>query len=215
MLPLPQIVNGHHLGQPVPVARNGKGHGVVLVFLAQRSGGQHEDFVGHGGFRNVQLAAFHDDAVLGSLLDADVRPGVGLIGGTQQAVALGVRLGAASDKVPGLEAGQPFLEILVVIRLARLYLVRFKRYVVDGVGAVNAHAPLNAAADFLAEHPGHVLLAVQVNRALVNVREAVDLLPGQVRRGGKQVRVFRLLRFFIGCPDRIEAIHLQFVGSVN
>ena len=215
MFAIAKVMNRDDLLQTIPVARHGKADRVVRVFLAQRAGGQNQHFVRHRGFRNVQLAALHDDAVFQPFLDAHIGAGVGLVGRTQHAVALGVRLGAAANQVFGLKPGQPFLEVLVVVRLARFNLVRLKRNIVHGVGAVDAHAPLNAAADFLAEHAGHVLLAVQVGRVLVNVREAVDLLPGEVGRGGKQIRVLRLGRFVIGGPDDIEAIHLQFIVAID
>jgi len=215
VLPLAVIVNGHHLLHAVVVRGHGKRHGVVLVLLAQRAGGNHQHFIGNGGFRDVQFAAFHNDTVLGPFFDAHVSARIWLFGRTQHTVALGVRLGAGGNHVFLLKAGQPLLEILVVVRLARLHLVRFKRYVVDGVGAVDAHAPLDAAADFLAEHAGHVLLAVQVGRVLVNVREAVDLLPGEVRRGRHQHFVLRLGRLIIRCAHHVDAVALQLVGPVD
>ena len=66
MLPRPQVVDGHDLLQAVPVTRNGKSHGVVLVFGAQGAGGKNQNFIGHGGLGNVHLAAFDHDAVLQS-----------------------------------------------------------------------------------------------------------------------------------------------------
>ncbi len=215
VLALTVIVNGHHLLHAVVVRRHGKRHGVVLVFLAQRAGGNDQDFIGDGGFRNVQFAPFYNDAVLGSLLDAHVSARIGLFGWAQHAVALGVRLGAGGNHVFLLESGQPFLEVLVVIGLARPDLVRLVRNIVDGVGAVDAHTPLNAAADFLAEHAGHVLLAVQIGRVLVNVREAVDLLSGEVRRGRHQRFVLRLGGLVIGRAHDVDAVALQLVGAVD
>ena len=49
MLSRPQVVDRDDLLQSVPVSRNGEGHGVILVFAAQRPGGQRQDLVRHGG----------------------------------------------------------------------------------------------------------------------------------------------------------------------
>ena len=93
--------------------------------------------------------------------------------------------------------------------------VGFVGNVVDGVGGVDAHAALDAAAHLLAEHAGHVLFLVQVVRVLMNVGEAVDALAGEVRNGRAQLLVLRLGRLIIGGADGVEAVHLQFVRPVD
>ncbi len=71
-----------------------------------------------------------------------------------------------------------------------LSFVRFIRNIVNGVGAVDAHAALDAAANFLAEHAGHVLLLVQVVRVLMDVGVAVDSLSREVGDGRHRVPDF-------------------------
>ena len=117
------------------------------------------------------------------LLDLDIGAGIRLVGRPQHPVALHVRLGAAADQVFRLEAGQPLLEVLMILGGAVVQLVRFVGDVVNGVRAVDAHAALDAAADLLAEHAGHVLFLVQVVLVLVDMGEAVDPLARQMRDG--------------------------------
>ena len=163
----------------------------------------------------MNLAAFDNDTVLQSLLNAHIRAGIRLLGRTQHPVTLYVRLGAASDKIFRLETGQPLLEILMILGGAFVHLVRFIGNIVNGVRAVDAHAALDAAADFLAQHSGHVLFLVQIFLVLMNVGETVDPLSGQMRNCRAQILIFRLGRFIIGCTDGIETIHLQLVRPVN
>ena len=96
-----------------------------------------------------------------------------------------------------------------------IHLVRFIRYVVDGVGSIDAHAPLDAAADPLAEHPGHVLLLVQVFGILVNVRKAADSFAGEMRNGGAQVLVPWFDCFIKSGTDGVETVHLALIRAVN
>ena len=87
-------------------------------------------------------------------------------------------------------------------------LIRFIRDIVDGVGAIYPHASLDATADFLAEHSGHVLFVVQVLFVLMNVIETVNTLACKVRNCRAKFLIFRLGRFIISCADGIETIHL-------
>ncbi len=215
MLPRPQVVDGHDLLQPVPVSRNGEGHGIVLVLGAQGPGGDDQDFIGHGGLGNVDLAAVDHDPVLQSLLDPHVGAGIRLVGRAEHPVALHVGLGAAADQVFRLEAGEPLLEVLMVLGGAVVHLVRLVGDVVDGVRSVDPHAALDAAADLLAEHARHVLFLVQVVLVLMDVGEAVDPLARQMGNGRAQILILRLGRLVIGRADGVEAIHLEFVRPVD
>ncbi len=67
---------------------------------------------------------------------------------------------------------------------AVIQFVRFIGNIVNGVRGVDAHAALDAAADLLAEHAGHILFLVQVVRVLVNMGESVDPFPGEMGDGG-------------------------------
>ena len=46
-LPGPEIMDGNYLFQPIPVARDGEGNGVVLILGAQCPGGHHQHLIGH------------------------------------------------------------------------------------------------------------------------------------------------------------------------
>ncbi len=184
VLPRPEVMDGDDLFQSVPVAGNGEGHRVIPVLRSQRPGRQHQHLFRNRGFGNVHLAALDDDPVLQPLLDPHVRAGVRLVCWPEQPVALHVGLGAAPDHVLVLKATQPFFEILMILRRPLVHLVRFIGHVVNGVCPVAAHAPLNAAADLLAEHARHVLLPVQVFSALMDMGEAVDPFTAEMRDGG-------------------------------
>ncbi len=215
VLPRPQVVDGDDLLQPVPVARNGEGHGVILVLGAQGPGRDHQDLVGHGGLGDVHLAAVDDDPVLEPLLDPHIGARVRLVGRAEHPVALHVGLGAAADEVLRLEAGEPFLEVLVVLGGPVVQLVRLVGDVVDGVRRVDPHAALDAAADLLAEHARHVLFLVQVVRVLMDMGEAVDPLPREVGDGRAELLILRLGRLVVGRADGVDAIHLEFVRPVD
>jgi hypothetical protein len=114
-----------------------------------------------------------------------------------------------------LEAHQPLFEVFVIVGFARLDFVGLVRNVIDGIGSVNAHAALNAAAHLLAEHPRHVLFFVQIVRVLVDMREPVDAFPGQMRNGRHQIRILGLFSLIVRQADRVETIHLQLVCAVD
>src|SRR5664280_1698072 len=150
-----------------------------------------------------------------SLLDAHIGTGVRLLGVAKHPVAFRSRLGAATDEVFCLKAGEPLLEVLMVLSGAFVYLVRLIGDVVNGVRAVDAHAPLDAAADLLAEHTGHILFSVQVFLVLMNVSKTVDPFSREMRNSRTQILVFRLGRFVVRCTDGIDTIHLQLVRPVE
>ena len=103
----------------------------------------------------------------------------------------------------------------MVLCCAIIYLVRLIRDVVNGVRTVDTHAALDAAADLLAQHAGHILLSVQIFLVLMNVVKTINPLASQVRDGRAQFLVFRFGRLVIRCADGIDAIHLQLVRPVD
>jgi len=215
MLPLAQGVDRQHLFQSVPVAGDCKRHRIVFILLPERPGGHNQHLIRNGGFGDMQLAAFDNDAVFQPLFDIDVGTGIGLIRRTQQAIPFDVRLGTAANEIFLLKTEQPFLEVFMIAGFTRLHLVRFKRYVIDGVGGVDAHAALDAAADLLAEHAGHVLLAMQVFGVLMDMGEPVDALPRQVGNRRHEIPIFRPFRLVVRGADGVETAHLQLIGAVD
>ena len=163
----------------------------------------------------MHLAAADHDAIAKPLFYTYVGIGVWLVGRPQYPVALNVRLSAAAHQVLCLEAYEPLLEVLVVLGGTVVHLVRFVGYVVDGVGGVNAHAPLDAAAHLLTEHTGHVLLLVQVVGVLMDVGKAANPLTGEMRYGGAQLLVLWLGCFIERDADGIDAVHLALICSVD
>ena len=208
MFPGSEVMDGNDLFQSVPVARDGKGDSVVLVLRTQCPCRHYQYLIGHRCLGDVQLAAADDDTVAQPFFDPYVSIRVRLLGGPQHPIALDVRLGAAAHQVFGLEASKPLLEVLVVLGGAFVHLVCFVRNVVDGIGAVDAHAALDAAGHLLAEHAGHVLLLMQVVGVLVDVSEAADALAGEMRDSGAQVLVLWLGSFVKCGADGIYTIHL-------
>ena len=83
-------------------------------------------------------------------------------------------------------------------------LVDLERGGVDSVESVHANAALEAAGGFLAEQSLHLDLLDQVVRTLVQMRETVDGMAGQVGRSGHQVFVLILLCEFIGHRQAVD-----------
>ena len=183
MLALPEVVDGDYLFDAFPITGDGKGDGPVFLIGHKGTGGNDHDLVSHGCFGVVHFAAADYDTVAFPFHYVKVQIGVFLLGRPLHPVAFNVGLGAAADEVLILEILQPFQEILVILGRSFVLLVGFKRDGVAGVGAVYAHAALNAAADLAAEGAGHILLLVQVFFILVNVGEAVDGLAGDMALG--------------------------------
>jgi hypothetical protein len=94
-------------------------------------------------------------------------------------------------------------------------LVRFEGHIIDGVGGIDAHAPLDAAADLLAEHAGHILLLVQVVGVLMDVGKTIDSFTSEMRDGSAQVLVLRLGGLIEGSANGIQAVHLALIGAVD
>jgi len=198
MLPRPEIVNGDHLFESVPVTGNGKGNRPVLIIFEQRPRGGDQDLVSHGGFRDMHLASFDHDAVFESFLDPEISARIGLLRGPQHAISFHIRLGAAADQVFLLETCEPFLEVFMVLRFSIIEFIGFIGNIVNRIGCVDPHAALDAAADFLAEHAGHILLSMQVFFILVDMRETVDAFTRQMGNRRHQILVFGFFRFVIG-----------------
>ena len=93
--------------------------------------------------------------------------------------------------------------------------VRLIGDVVDGVGAITSHAPLDASAGDLAEKPGHVLLLVQVFLAVVDVGEAVDGFAREVGFGGAQIGVLRVIGVIKGQANGVDRGHLDLIIPVD
>ena len=163
----------------------------------------------------MQFAALDDNSVFQPLLDSQVCAGIRLVGGPEHPIPLHVRLSAAADQILFLETGQPFLEVFVVTGGPRIDLVRLVGNVVNGVCRVDPHAALDAAPHLVAEHPGHVLLPMQIFPVLMDVVETVDPLACQVGNRRAQILVFRFGRFIIGEPDGVETVPLEFIGPVD
>ena len=116
---------------------------------------------------------------------------VGLPARAQPPVALRVRHGAVHHQVVLLHVLQVAAEPGVIpCPQGAVHLVGDR---IHRVERVHAHAALETAAGLLAEQALHLDLGHQVRRTLVQVREAVDLLAGQVGRRQHQVGVLGLL----------------------
>jgi hypothetical protein len=95
------------------------------------------------------------------------------------------------------------------------FFIRFIGDIINGVCGIYAHASLDAAADFLAQHTRHILLAMQVFLTLVNMGKTVNLLSGEVRRGSHQTFIFGFSRFVIRGAHNVDAVAMQLVRPIN
>ena len=178
-----------HLLDALPVAGQREGDRVFGFGRAHEAGRQGDDLVGVGSHRVADLGATHDHAVRLDFDDAQVLVGIGLLAGAKAADALDVGLGAATDDVVLLPVAEHLLEPLVVVGAAGLVAVVGDD--LESVERVDAHAALDAAADPVAEQPGHELLLEQVVFRAMDIGETVDLLTGEVRSGRADVLVLR------------------------
>jgi hypothetical protein len=83
--------------------------------------------------------------------------------------------------------------------------------VIDGVGRIDSHTPLNATSGHLTEEPGHILLLVQILLALMDMAESIDLLPGEMRLGRTQTFMFRIGGIIESQPHCVYRRHLDLV----
>ena len=119
-----------------------------------------------------------------------------LLAGPQAAVAFDVGHGSGDHQVVVLHVDEELLKAFVVIRT--VFLVDLVR---DGIGRVHrieSHAALVAGAGLLGDRTQHFDLRQQVVDALVDMRKAVDLMPGDMGRGGAQILVILAVRKRIG-----------------
>ena len=186
----------------VRVGRAGKGYRPILIRFAHRNGG-HEDVpvrVDRAGL--VALRSADHDAVRAAFDHMDEHVRIGLLMRRLGAVALGVGHRSVHGQILVLHHGQEILEVFMVVgAVLFVYLIGGGE---NGVEAVHAHAALEAAGGLLSEQALHLDLFHQVVRRLVQVGEAVDLVPGQAGGGGHQVGILRVLSQLIGHGDAVD-----------
>jgi hypothetical protein len=132
----------------------------------------------------------------------NVEVGVGLFAGREGAVAFGVGHCSVDHYIAFLHIGQKAAQAAVVRR--PVLLVREKRDVIEGVQAVEADTSLEATARLPSQEPDHLDLSHQVVGALVDVSETVDPPSAEVRRGGGQVLIARLVGQVVGHGRRVD-----------
>jgi hypothetical protein len=76
--------------------------------------------------------------------------------------------------------------------------------IVDGVQAIETDASLEAAAGLPPQEPNHLDLTHQVVRALVDMSEAIYPPSAEVRRGGGQFLIARVMGQVVGHGGRVD-----------
>ena len=122
--------------------------------------------------------------------------------GGQRTVALGVGHRAVHRPVIFFGGDRKFFEVHKIIGF--VLPVGLEGGGIERVERVHAYAALKTGSGFLAEQTLHFHLVYQILRAVVNMTEAVDFVPGDRRGGGHQILVLRVLRQVIGHAHRIQ-----------
>jgi hypothetical protein len=73
-----------------------------------------------------------------------------------------------------------------------------------GVQGIHSHTALEAASGFATQEPAHFTLFHQIIDTLVNVCEAVDFIPRNVRGGGHDICVLGVLRHLVSFGNRLH-----------
>ena len=184
------------------VGRYGKRNGIILVVWAHRDGGHDDHFVGVDDTGLVCLCAANNNAVGAALHHMQVHVGVRLCVGGQRTVALGVGHRAIYRPVVLFGGDRKLFEVLKIIGF--VLLIGLKGGGIERVERVHAYTALKTGSGFLAEQTLHFHLVYQVLRAVVDMTEAVDLVPGDRRGSGHQILVLGVLREVVGHADRIQ-----------
>ena len=175
-----------------------------LAFVLSHRGGGHDQYlVGVEGAGLVRLGAADHYALRCPVHDVDEHVRVVLVTGAESAVSLHVGHRAIQHHVLLLDPADVIVEPPVVIGAVLEVALIGDR--VQRVQAVHPHAPLEAGRGPPAQHPLHQHLVGEVLGALVDVGEAADLLPGQVRRGEKEVLGLRLVAQVVRLRHRVGA----------
>jgi hypothetical protein len=85
------------------------------------------------------------------------------------------------------------------------------RHIIDCIGSVDSHTPLDATSGHLIKGSGHILLLVQVLLALMDVAEPVDLLAGKVGGGGIQAFIIWVGSVIESQADGVNRWHLYLI----
>ena len=138
------------------IGRNGKRNGIVLVGFLHGHGRHDEVLVRVDGSRLVGLSSAHHNAIGTHFHDVEIEVGVGLLRGTQRAVALGVGHGTVNSQVVVLNHFQIFSEALVIF--SAIFLIDFKSRGIDGVESIHSHTALEASCRLLSTEALHLHL---------------------------------------------------------
>ena len=141
-------------------------------------------------------------AIRGALDDMEEQVGIGLLGGSQAAVALDVSHCAVDSQIFVLYAGQELHEILMVMGTAGL--IDFISRGINRIHSIHANTALEASSRLLAEQTLHLDLLNQVVGGLMHMGETVDLLAGEVRCRSHEVFILRVLCKLIGCGKGVQ-----------
>ena len=132
----------------------------------------------------------------------DVHIRVGLLVRRLGAVALGIGHGAVHRQVVVLHVDEELLEVLVIA--CAVLLVDLIGGGVHGVEGVHTHAALEAAGRLLAQQALHLHLLHQIVRRLVEMGEAVDLVPRQAGGSGHEIGVLGILCQRVGHGHAVD-----------
>jgi hypothetical protein len=90
-------------------------------------------------------------------------------------------------------------------------LIGLIRNVMEGIGSIDSHTPLNTTSGHLTKSSGHILLLVQILFAVVDMTEPVNLLSGEMRFGRAQAFVFRIGGVIESQPHGMNRGHLDLI----
>src|SRR4030042_1771726 len=96
VLPVTQVMHGHHLFHPLPVCGNSKSDSPFLLFWQEGTSGNDQNLVCHRSLGNMYLRTPDDDPIALFLDHMDVHVRVFLLAGSLHPVAFDVGLGTTA-----------------------------------------------------------------------------------------------------------------------
>jgi len=188
---------------------------VILISIQQICSRQDQHFMRVGHTSHMSLSATDDNTVFSLFYNVCEQIRISLLGRLQTSVTLNVSHSTRDHKIIFLYVRHPLLESFMVIRT--ILLVHVVSCNKSCVHRIESYTSLEACTSLLCDHSHHLYFIYQIFDALVNMRETVYLLSGQMRSCCHQVLIHRITSQIIchGCRIYVRLDHWVIYHAVD